>query len=92
MLSGLTEFISDPSDTNALHQFIVSYNLASGYVDNDVINACHEFLSSMEVSDDKWDKQKTNDAINHIFKAVRKDINPKAPYSNFVVFNIPKRS
>jgi hypothetical protein len=78
LLSRLTEFVNNPLGDDTLYQFILAYYRASAYASNAVLNACYEILSKIEketVSNEPM--YVSEEMINNVHNAIRRDINPK---------------
>jgi hypothetical protein len=72
-------------DINAVSNFIKAYYRASAYASDKVIEACNEFLTSLEKKE--TDTVKLTEHISNIYNAVRQDKNPKSKSFNFRAFS-----
>ncbi len=89
LLSSLTDFVNNPSDTEKLYEFILAYYRAGAYASNTVLKGCYEILSSLEKSTVSNEPYRiTEGMINDVYNAIRKDINPRESPFNFGAFHI----
>jgi hypothetical protein len=71
-------------DIDSINEFIMAYNRASTYANDDVIEACNNFLEGLGTKE--LNDQIVTDLVNAIYLAIRRDINPKARKIDFRTF------
>jgi hypothetical protein len=92
LLKSLTSFMNSPSQQTCV-DFVMAFNRSSSYADADVMNKCNEFCKALETATlvrhnrgqatrgfttlEQTINENT-EKISDIFKAIRKDINPRS--------------
>ncbi len=87
LLKKLTTYLQK-NDSDSLGEFILTCNRASSYANHETLNAIIAYLDS--IKENKPDEE-VRKHVNEIFPNIRKDVNPKAPESDFKAF-VPKDS
>jgi len=87
LLKKLTTYLQK-DDSDSLEEFILTCNRASSYANHETLNAIIAYLDSIKT---KKPNKEVRTHVNKIFINIRKDVNPKAPKSDFEAF-VPKDS
>jgi hypothetical protein len=85
LVQSLAEANTKQGDMNPMNKFIVSFYKASAYASDEVIQACYEFLTSLE--NKEMDEDKVTNLVSDIYNAVRTDINKNAQTFDFPTFS-----
>ena len=91
LLKKLTTYLQK-NDSDSLGEFILTCNRASSYANHETLNAIIAYLDSIKTKEPNKD---VRTHVNEIFLAIRKDVNPKEPKSNFKAFDLedfPKKN
>lgn len=84
LVRSLTIVVKEKLDTNPVKDFVTAYNRASTYANDQVIEACNEFIEALGRKEP--DDEIITNLVNAIYAAIRRDINPKARNINFKTF------
>jgi hypothetical protein len=92
LLKGLTSFMNSPTEQTCI-DFVMAFNRSPSYADAEVMDKCNEFCKALETATLVRHKKghanggsvtleqtinENTEKISDIFKAIRKDINPKS--------------